>query len=167
MYKTRIVVLEQGHNRDLRLCFFGFKQLSEVYIPNSIMKIGEKAFNPKTSPKFNMPSTIRESDLLAGNVIYTKAGISNNSDPLAGIDLSIYGDGAATGKDEVTAVKSSAPKMASITPGTSDIDMNIPRSSMSRENTFCLIVANGNMPNTPNVKYAEDGKTFEGIVCAL
>ena len=83
MYKTRIVVLEQGHNRDLRLCFFGFKQLSEVYIPNSIMKIGEKAFNPKTSPKFNMPSTIRESDLLAGNVIYTKAGISNNSDPLA------------------------------------------------------------------------------------
>ena len=164
MYKRRIVVLEQGITEISRLCFFGFKQLSEVYIPNSIMKIGEKAFNPKTSPKFNMPSTIRESDLLAGNVIYTKAGISNNSDPLTGIDLSIYGDGAATGKDEVTAVKSSASKMASITPGTSDIDMNIPRSSMSRENTFCLIVANEKYANqdTPNVKYAaQDGKTFE------
>lgn len=164
MYKTRTVVLEQGITQISRLCFFGFTQLSEVYIPNSIVLIGEKAFNPKTTTKFNMPSTIHESDLLAGNVIYTKAVVPTYSDPMAGIDLSNYGDDSATGKDEVSSVKPSAPKITSITPGTSDIDMNIPRSSMSRENTFCLIVANEKYANqdTPNVKYAaQDGKTFE------
>lgn len=162
--KTRIVVLEQGIKQISKLCFFGFTQLSEVYIPKSIVLIGEKAFNPKTSTKFNMPSTIRESDLLAGNMVYTKAVVSTNSDPFAGIDLRNYGDDPAVVKDEVTAIKPSAPKMSSITPGTSDIDMNIPRSSMSRENTFCLIVANEKYANhdTPNVKYAaQDGKTFE------
>lgn len=164
MYKTRTVVLEQGITQISRLCFFGFTQLSEVYIPNSIVLIGEKAFNPKTSTKFNMPSTIHESDLLAGNVIYTKAVVPTYSDPMAGIDLSNYGDDSATGKDEVSSVKPSAPKITSITPGTSDIDMNIPRSSTSRENTFCLIVANEKYANqdTPNVKYAaQNGKTFE------
>lgn len=164
MYKTRTVVLEQGITQISRLCFFGFTQLSEVYIPNSIVLIGEKAFNPKTTTKFNMPSTIHESDLLAGNVIYTKAVVPTYSDPMAGIDLSNYGDDSATGKDEVSSVKPSAPKITSITPGTSDIDMNIPRSSTSRENTFCLIVANEKYANqdTPNVKYAaQDGKTFE------
>ena len=164
MYKTRTVVLEQGITQISKLCFFGFTQLSEVYIPNSIVLIGEKAFNPKTTTKFNMPSTIHESDLLAGNVIYTKAVVPTYSDPMAGIDLSNYGDDSATGKDEVSSVKPSAPKITSITPGTSDIDMNIPRSSMSRENTFCLIVANEKYANqdTPNVKYAaQDGKTFE------
>lgn len=164
IYNTRAVVLEQGITEISNFCFFGFTQLSEIYIPNSIEKVGKKAFNPKTSTKFNMPSTIRESDLLAGNVVYPKAMISSNYDPLAGIDLSNYGDAPAVVKDEVTAVKSSAPKMAGITPGTSDIDMNIPRSSMSRENTFCLIVANEKYANqdTPNVKYAaQDGKTFE------
>lgn len=164
IYNTRAVVLEQGITEISNFCFFGFTQLSEIYIPNSIEKVGKKAFSPKTSTKFNMPSTIRESDLLAGNVVYPKAMISSNHDPLAGIDLSNYGDAPAVVKDEVTAVKSSAPKMAGITPGTSDIDMNIPRSSMSRENTFCLIVANEKYANqdTPNVKYAaQDGKTFE------
>lgn len=164
MYKTRTVVLEQGITQISKLCFFGFTQLSEVYIPNSIVLIGEKAFNPKTTTKFNMPSTIHESDLLAGNVIYTKAVVPTYSDPIAGIDLSNYGDDLAAGKDEVSSVKPSAPKITSITPGTSDIDMNIPRSSTSRENTFCLIVANEKYANqdTPNVKYAaQDGKTFE------
>lgn len=83
---------------------------------------------------------------------------------MAGIDLSNYGDDSAAGKDEVSSVKPLAPKITSITPGTSDIDMNIPRSSTSRENTFCLIVANEKYANqdTPNVKYAaQDGKTFE------
>ena len=124
--------------------------------------VSYKALN--TTTKFNMPSTIHESDLLAGNVIYTKAVVPTYSDPLAGIDLSNYGDDSAAGKDEVSSVKPSAPKITSITPGTSDIDMNIPRSSMSRENTFCLIVANEKYANqdTPNVKYAaQDGKTFE------
>lgn len=164
VYKTRTVVIEQGITEISKLCFYGFTQLSEVYIPNSIALVGEKAFNPKTSTKFNMPSTIHESDLLAGNVIYTKAVVPTYSDPIAGIDLSNYGDDSAAGKDEVSSVKPSAPKITSITPGTSDIDMNIPRSSMSRENTFCLIVANEKYANqdTPNVKYAaQDGKTFE------
>ena len=165
-YKTRTVVIEQGITEISKLCFLRFLELSEIYIPNSIEKVGKYAlaFRKKNTIKFNMPSTIRESDLLAGNVIYTKAVVPTYSDPIAGIDLSDYSDDSAAGEDEVSSVKPSAPKIASITPGTSDIDMNIPRGSTSRENTFCLIVANEKYANqdTPNVKYAaQDGKTFE------
>ena len=165
-YKTRTVVIEQGITEISKLCFLRFLELSEIYIPNSIEKVGKYAlaFRKKNTIKFNMPSTIRESDLLAGNVIYPNAVVPTYSDPKAGIALSNYGDDSAAGEDEVSSVKPSAPKIASITPGTSDIDMNIPRSSTSRENTFCLIVANEKYANqdTPNVKYAaQDGKTFE------
>lgn len=58
----------------------------------------------------------------------------------------------------------STPKVNGITPGTSDIDFNIPATGASRENTFCVIIANEiyKQDDTPNVKYAaQDGKTFQ------
>lgn len=42
VYKTRTVVIEQGITEISKLCFYGFTQLSEVYIPNSIALVGEK-----------------------------------------------------------------------------------------------------------------------------
>lgn len=148
-------MIEQGITEISKLCFYGFTQLSEVYIPNSIALVGEKAFNPKTSTKFNMPSTIHESDLLAGNVIYTKAVVPTYSDPIAGIDLSNYGDDSAAGKDEVSSVKPSAPKITSITPGTADsrnVQLTLCSSTSSSTDRTCSNVedrtCNGNAAET-------------------
>lgn len=162
-YKTNTVVIETGITEIEEYSFYQFNKLSLIYIPNTIEKIGKKAFNSKHAPTFNMPSSIRESDLLAGNVVYPKTLPSQEADPMLGLDLSDYGEavGSKIKEEEVAVI---TPKVEGITPGTSDIDYNIPTTSTSRENTFCVIIANETykQKDTPNVKYAaQDGKTFK------
>lgn len=164
IYQTNTVVIEQGINEIEDNCFIFFFNLSNVYIPNSIEKIGKKAFNTKHAPTFNMPSNIKEADLLAGNVVYPRVMDNLTSDPLAGLDLSAYGDESPNGKTGNAAAEDLKPKSMGITPGTSDVDYNIPTVNANRENTFCVIIANEiyKQKDTPNVKYAaQDGKTFE------
>lgn len=162
-YKTNTVVIETGITEIEEYSFYQFNKLSLIYIPNTIEKIGKKAFNSKHAPTFNMPSSIRESDLLAGNVVYPKTLPSQEVDPMSGLDLSDYGEAVGSKiKDEEVAM--TVPKVEGITPGTSDIDYNIPTTSTRRENTFCVIIANEKYKqrDTPNVKYAaQDGKTFQ------
>lgn len=164
VYQTNTVVIEQGINEIEDYCFLFFLNLSNVYIPNSIEKIGKKAFNSKHAPTFNMPSNIKEVDLLAGNVVYPRVMDNLTSDPLAGLDLSAYGDESPNGKTGNATAEDLKPKSVGITPGTSDVDYNIPTVNANRENTFCVIIANEiyRQKDTPNVKYAaQDGKTFE------
>ena len=44
-YNTNTVVIETGITEVEEFCFFQFNKLAAVYIPNSIEKIGKKAFN--------------------------------------------------------------------------------------------------------------------------
>lgn len=161
IYQTNLVALETGIVQIEDYCFWQFKRLSTIYIPKSIEKIGKKAFNSKYAPTFKMPSTIKESDLLAGNIVYPKMSHIPVENPLASLDMSDYGEDKHETPQQTLAVQTPAPK--SVTPGTSDIDYNIPSTGMNRENTFCIIVANEEyqQQDTPNVKYAvQDGKTF-------
>ena len=163
-YKTNTIAIEQGIIEIEEYCFYQFKELANVYIPSSIEKIGKKAFNSKHAPTFNMPSTIKEADLLAGNAIYPQASEQMN-DHMADLDMSAYMDNGTspTPSTHVT-TEVHQQKDAGITPGTSDIDYNIPTGKVKRENTFCIIIANEDykQKDTPNVKYAiQDGKTFQ------
>lgn len=166
VYKTNTVVVEPGITEVEDYCFIHFKNLSVVYLPNSIERIGKKAFNSKHAPSFKMPSTISEAELLAGRVVYPRATLSPKTiDPLKNIDLSAYGQ-KKEDKDVASIESENAPKPAqeSITPGTSDIDYNIPTTNSYRANTFCIIIANEvyKQKDTPNVKYAaQDGDTFQ------
>lgn len=162
-YTTNTIAIEPGITEIEENCFFMFKNLKNVYIPNSIEKIGKNAFNGKYLPMFKMPSSIDEKDLRAGNVVYPHVMGTAEADPMAGLDLSEYGDDASAASDEGMA-EVAAPKSVGITPGTSDIDYNIPTVNGNRENTFCVIIANETykQKDTPNVKYAaQDGKTFQ------
>lgn len=162
-YDTKVVVIETGVSEIDNLCFYRFRNLQTIYIPNSIERVGKKAFNLRYMPIFKMPSTISKLDICAGKEILTHAPSVVEIDPLANIDLSDYGeDNAVKANDEVMA-EEPAPKPVGITPGTSDVDFNIPAAKVNRENTFCLIIANEiyRQKDTPNVKYAtQDGKTF-------
>lgn len=161
IYNTNTIVIGPGITEIEAYCFLQFDKLEAIYIPNTIEKIGKKAFNAKHAPAFNMPSNIQESDLLAGNVVCPKVLPNQEIDPLADIDPADFGgDSAENDTDEEEVV----PKPTGITPGTSDIDYNIPTTNTSRENTFCVIIANETykQKDTPNVKYAaQDGKTFQ------
>ena len=161
-YQTSTVAIEAGVEEIGDYCFYQFRRLTEVYIPNTITRIGEKAFNGEHMPaRFNMPSTISETALKAGNVVYPYASATAEN-PLAGIDLSNYGDGNQAGVAEQS--EETMQQTVAITPGTSDIDYNIPSSGNQRNNTFCVIIANEKykQKDTPNVKYAaQDGKTFQ------
>lgn len=161
-YNTNTVVIETGITEIEEYCFCQFKKLATIYIPNTVERIGKKAFDSKRAPTFNMPSSIREADLLAGYVVYPKTLPNQEADPLAELDLSAYGETTSGKTNDEVAV--TVPKAEGITPGTSDIDFNIPTSATSRENTFCVIIANETykQKDTPNVKYAsQDGKTFQ------
>lgn len=163
-YTTNMVVIEPGISEIEEYSFFGFSELREVYIPNTIEKIGKNAFKLKQRVTFNMPSNIKESDLMAGNVVYPLMQ-QQQEDTFAGIDLSAYGQDSPNASSESSSSSSlAAVTVEAITPGTSDIDYNIPSTNARRENTFCLIIANEEykQKDTPNVKYAaQDGKTFQ------
>lgn len=163
-YKTNTVAIEQGITEIEEYCFYLFKELANVYIPGSIEKIGKKAFNGKYAPTFTMPSNIKESDLLAGNAIYPQAS-EQLTDHWADLDMSAYVDAPSSLPQKGNAATEiHEQKEVGITPGTSDIDYNIPTGKVKRENTFCIIIANENykQKDTPNVKYAiQDGKTFQ------
>lgn len=161
-YQTSTVAIEAGVEEIENYCFYQFRKLNEVYIPSSITRIGEKAFNANYMPtRFNMPSSISEKALQAGNVVYPYASAAAEN-PLASIDLSVYGDGQQA--DVAEQGEEAVPQTVSITPGTSDVDYNIPSTGNQRSNTFCVIIANEQykQKDTPNVKYAaQDGKTFQ------
>ncbi|MGN0232346.1 MAG: caspase family protein [Muribaculaceae bacterium] len=161
-YSTNSIVIEQGISEINDWCFINFTKLNLVYIPNTIARIGQRAFNKKCSITFNMPPTIKESDLIAGNAVFPQTAGRQNDDPFAHIDLSNYGNNNSEQSSDAEVIVEQ-PKKQGITPGTSDIDFNIPTSNHSRENSFCIIIANENyrQKDTPNVKYAaQDGKTF-------
>ena len=161
VYKTMSVALEKGITTIANSCFQNFKDLQQIYIPSSVVVIGKKAFHAKRLPKFTMPSSINEEDLIKGLAIYPKA-IEVEYDPMKDIDLTDYIDDPSVPTNTDVVVENDIVPIEA-KPGTSDIDFNIPRTNEKRENTFCIIIANENYVNkdTPKVKYAaQDGKTF-------
>lgn len=162
-YRTQAVAIEPGILEISDYCFFYFKHLANIYIPSSVEKIGKKAFNSKNLPVFNMPSSINEQALAAGKEVYPYVVKKAPVDPMADLDLSAYVDDPSK-LSASTPVTVEEEKQPAVTPGTSDIDYNVPTTNANRSNTFCVIIANENykLKDTPSVKYAmQDGKTFQ------
>lgn len=160
VYKTNVVVIEKGITEIAAYCFYSFKDLSQIYIPFSVEKVGKNAFNSKNIPTFTMPSSINEDDLRKGLAVYPKAKIPENIvDPIDGINLDDYTDREKPKDVQPDVIK----QVKDAAPGYSDIDTYIPTTNSKRENTFCIIIANENymQKDTPKVKFAaQDGKTF-------
>lgn len=160
---TTDVYIEPGITEIARGCFYSFPVLERVYIPNTIEKIGKKAFHAKKNIiEFTMPSNIRRADLLAGRAVIL-TGREQVNTPNAGQDLADYTDDSQTQPGTTVRREEEPSNPQAIQPGTSDIDFNIPTGALHSNNTFCLIIANEEYSerDTPGVKYAvQDGKTF-------
>lgn len=155
--KQTSVVIEPGIENIDDNCFSTFKSLSQVTIPNTIKYIGKDAFPKDKNIAYTMPSTIRESDLLAGLPVkvISEDNVAEHPDVAA---QDAPAPQSSYIKDQAINQQSTAS-----THVTSDVDMNIPSSSLKRENTFCLVIGNEayQQRDTPNVKYAmKDSKTF-------
>ena len=155
--KTTSIIIEPGIKRIEELCFSNFKNLSQVTIPNTIEYIGKEAFPKGQTISYTLPSTIREDDLVAGLPIsLTTGGNGANHPDYAANDIPA---------SQTTTIQQqpSGQERAASTPITSDVDINIPSTSVKRENTFCLVIGNETYQqrDTPNVKFAQqDSKTF-------
>ena len=155
--KQTSVVIEPGIENIDDNCFSTFKNLSQVTIPNTIKYIGKDAFPKDKNISFTMPSTIRESDLLAGLPVKVtpEDNVAEHPDYAAQ-------DTPAPQTSDMKAPTINQQSTAS-TPVTSDVDINIPSTRAKRENTFCLVIGNETYQqrDTPNVKFAQqDSKTF-------
>lgn len=155
--KTTSIIIEPGVKVIFDKSFSKFKNLSQVTIPNTIIAIGKDAFPKDKNISFTMPSTIRESDLLAG--LPVKVTPEDN--------VAEHPDYAAQDTPAPQTSDMKAPTInqqsTAFTPVTSDVDINIPSTSAKRENTFCLVIGNETYQqrDTPNVKFAQqDSKTF-------
>lgn len=161
-YDASVVAIESGITEIEDYCFYCFPRLVSIVIPNTIERIGKKAFKASQVPKVKTTLNISEADLIAGNVIYTKA-VDNINDALANVNVprEVHEDEADI--DNADAVKDAKHPISAVAPGTSDVDYNIPMTGSERPNTFCLIIANENYrkSDTPNVRFAaQDGETF-------
>lgn len=155
--KTTSVIIEPGIKSIENLCFSTFTNLTQITIPNTIEYIGREAFPKWKNISYTMPSTIRESDLLAGLPVKVtpEDNVAEHPDYAAQ-------DTPAPQTSDMKAPTINQQSTAS-TPVTSDVDINIPSTSVKRENTFCLVIGNEvyQQRDTPNVKFAhKDSKTF-------
>lgn len=160
---TTVVVLEPGIKVIDEYCFHFFKNLSHVYIPNTIERIGKNAFNNKNIA-FTMPNTIKKSDLTAGLAVNLNTVDNRTHEIAETINLEDYI--AETPVPDLSKGSNHQPAIQqkeAVPTVISDVDSNIPSSGRKRENTFCLVIGNENYQerDTPNVKYAmQDSKTF-------
>lgn len=161
-YKTREVLIDKGIVEIKRACFVRFSDLNIVYIPSTIEKIEKNAFNSRHLPTFKMPSSISEEDLKKGLAVYPKQQVIGGFQDIDLADYSEYAAENGSAEDADNAETMLSNKSKGIAAGTSDVDYNIPNSSVHRENTFCVIIANEKYSKAPLVEYAAtDGATFK------
>ena len=131
-----------------------------IYIPSSVKFIGEKAFAPYRSSKprlcilENIPSIINENSceemgISKGSVTAYYAEHPRNNQPQI-----IYAQTTAQG-GQAALVAQEQPKPFS------DVDVILPETTASNENTFAIIFANENYQEEVKVDYAlNDGEMF-------
>ena len=118
---------------------FFHSSLREVTVPGSVLSIGDRAFARCDKLKrLELPQ-----DIALGDRVY--------SDGRKDLVLNTYVNLAQTEKK-----KEDKPVII-----TSDIDQNIPTTTLRAENTFAIIIANENYQHDPEVDFAlRDGRTF-------
>ena len=154
---TATIVIEPGVKYINYRCFSTFENLTQVTIPNTVLVIAEDAFPKGRKIAYTMPSTIKEGDLQAGLSLYLGPKKKESVHP------DVAAQDVPTPQTSDIKGQTINQERAASTPVTSDVDVDIPSTSVKRENTFCLVIGNEayQQRDTPNVKFArQDSKTF-------
>ena len=182
-YDTRSLVLEEGIEEIDNNAFSRFPRLLEITLPSSLRKIGHHLFYD-SNLKMHLASNLDEATLRKGKsfkpgatmqkmeTVQVQKKESNSLPKIFGAVLPDTED-SKSGKDlkkstsDVTVTQRKADdnthimkvQKAEIIP---DIDKEIPSGGRANNNTYCVIVANENYSDVPNVEFANrDGEIFK------
>lgn len=169
-YLTINLVIEEGIEDIDKFSFNEFRKLQTVSIPSTIRHIGKNAFRNNVMLKFTMLSSIDEASLrngvelwpsAEGTMIATATPDESLRNAFAGVGKKSANDVASVSQQTV-AQSAEEPDAKPEIP-LSDVDVDIPVTGNDKnQNTYCVIIANENYEDVPNVNYASrDGEIFK------
>lgn len=159
-YSVETLILEEGIEDIWAMAFLTCKKLHEVTLPSTIKHIGKDAFRYYQELSFTLPAGIDEASLRKGYELWIK-DVQADQRQMAN-SAKKGGQPAGIQQNNASANNTVQPKkQETIVP--SDVDINIPaiRSSKNKD-TYCIIIANEQYKDVPNVDYAlHDGQVFK------
>lgn len=138
-YLAESLTLEEGIEEIENYSFNEFRNLKYVSLPSTIRRIGKNAFRNNDETVFELLCKVDKGKILRGLKVI-------NDDPKPVSPLLI------TQPDN----------SISVPIGPVDVDIDIPMTSKQNFNTYCIILANENYQEVPQVDYAvRDGEIFK------
>lgn len=179
-YLAESLVLEEGIEEIDRYSFNEFRNLTSITLPSTLKHIGRYAIRNNDGMKLNIASNIDEATIRAGKEIRLATDTQERQEPTVAHkplvtpdELTIpnkevhkeeiQSDVASTIKDKtqsMTIVDRRKQKRTN-TSSVPDVDIDIPVNRINNIDTYCIIIANENYSDIPNVDYARrDGEIF-------
>lgn len=166
--KATVLVVEEGIERIEQRCFFDCRKLRTISLPSSLKYVGKNAFADRENTKFYLPSFIDETALRDGDVVDAYVNNFEVDDLLAKAELERQEaenknnvSSNNDGKQKAQNRKTSTPIGAIV----ADVDKNIPISNVKNANTYCVIIANEQYKEVPNVEFASNDGAVFGEYC--
>lgn len=181
-YDTKSLVLEEGIEEIDNNAFKRFPRLCEITLPSSLRKVGHHLFYSsnlkmhlasnldeaalRKGKSFKPGTTMPKTETVQGQKKESKSLIKVFGSVLSGIGDTMSGknEKESTSDETVSSTKVDEPQAIEVPKvnNISDIDKDIPSSGRVNNKTFCVIVANENYSDVPNVEYANrDGEIFK------
>lgn len=171
-YLAVSLVLEEGIEDIDKFSFNEFRKLTSVSLPSTIRHIGKNAFRDNSGMTFEILSGVDESLVRKGKEVWGTGDIQERP-VVAVVPKTPTSPKAVPQVEPADADVPKIPQKPSMSPKTktpevsreelADVDMDIPVVALNKNpNTCCVIIANENYEDVPNVDYAErDGKFFK------
>ena len=155
-YSARFLKVEEGIKEISNFSFLEFRKLEEVYLPESLVRIGKNTFADSNAiAVFNASDKIKSivSRVKENDEVYTPLVAQNERDK------------ETTPKEKEERIEEK-PKIEPVTSllneDLSDVDIDIPQTNRSNEYAFAVIIANENYDEEMPVEYAlNDGRMFK------
>lgn len=173
-------VVVQGNDYTItsigRAAFAGYTNFSYVNIPSTVRTIGEYAFYRTSIVVANIPASVLSignrafgycSKLKSIQLPYDEIAMGDNIyDNNKEVTLSVKADGKPLVAEATPSTKRNTPQGALIKsikiPMKVDVDINIPTTSQTNNQTFVVVVANENYKTESKVRFAiNDGRVFK------
>lgn len=143
-YGTLLVPVPIGNAPQFKQQWSSITKETKCFIDNDTINIAEVLFTLPSGEQYKYSNQ--------ASLNYEMAEIDYNFEPIA-LDLQTNGQPAARGQQQI--------KSSKWTLGVSDIDVEVPTSSIKADNTFAVIIANENYQKEAQVPFAvNDGRTF-------
>lgn len=173
-YLAETLILEEGIEDIDKFSFNEFRKLVNITLPSTIQHIGRNAFRNNDRMMFNLASNLDEQAIRDGkdycpveftplsNSVSHSLAMTKEEKQLPKdnpVSLAETSNNKSSKQNEDKKVQ---PEKNIVNSKQDDVDIDIPVTSIANDNTYCVIIANENYRDVPNVEYANrDGDVFK------